>query len=120
MIPKERLAAAFDDTIAWLKTNPDNRGKFRTAVDAEGKLVSMSSAEACRFCAFGYLGRQLGVEGWKLADVLDAIGHGVLGDDPKSKLVFEVIDSNDAKGKHAALDAAEAMQEYRDAVLNTS
>lgn len=69
------LTQAIDNTIAWLETDPADRTVGRLAQTDDGHCVSVTDPAACRFCALGYLARQLGIDTDETQVVFERLGE---------------------------------------------
>jgi len=79
-----KLAQAIDNTIAWLETDPPDRCTGTPATDEFDHSASVLAPEACRWCALGYLARELDLDtdstGWIIQQLGPESRRGLLKD----------------------------------------
>lgn len=78
------LSQAIDATILWLETDPPDRCTGTPAENRLGSGTSVLAPEACRWCALGYLARELDLDtdstGWIIQQLGPESRRGLLKD----------------------------------------
>lgn len=84
---------AVQETIEWLKSEPQNHGTFALARDAHNSIKSVLDPEACNYCALGYIAMRMGVDAFYTGEVAEALGAQAIEGMPE--LLIKVAHYND-------------------------